>query len=562
MKNTIKLLAAALLLTLTGCHEPEELTPSVETLGLNSVSAQFATGDYKKDAQAKFTTSATSADQERFVIEIPYYYPESSENLVEITQMRVSANLDDNCFITPSLGTLDLTQEHWFTLTRGDGSKRQICITGTIKKSNKCDIEAFSLPNLGLTGIIDQAKQEISIVPKTDAPLKPALAKYQLSYHATISPDPAVKEFDYNDENGVQLTVTAHDGETQKTYTVKKNVLEKVESGIRKGSQHNIFKSENFKEQWGMTGTLNYTIGVMGDYLLVCSGADELVYVNKLNGAYVGKVDMNGVNLQNGTNGGGAICSDDADHLVMCTNTTNGGTLHVYMLDDVEGTPQEKVTWTNNTGSRMGAHISVRGDISDKAVITINAWSGGTRFIRILVEDGVWQEPELVVITGCGSWGTGNVDVEYLTTDITGPYFKVNYSTNSLEWIDGATNARVAVIGPGAADNGNSNCNNVSCCYFNGKPYVALYSNAHFTNSSTRALLFDASSQSDFTGTFDDSPAKYYGSTPIQFWGAIDGTTASGDVLLTSPDGYHLYWYWISGNARFIRAEEFDCLKQ
>ncbi|MDE5815848.1 MAG: DUF5018 domain-containing protein, partial [Alistipes sp.] len=104
MKNNIKLLASALLLTLAGCHSPEELTPAVETLGLNSVSAQFATGDYKNDALAKFTASATSADQERFVIEIPYYYPESSENLVEMTQMRVSANLDDNCFLTPSLG--------------------------------------------------------------------------------------------------------------------------------------------------------------------------------------------------------------------------------------------------------------------------------------------------------------------------------------------------------------------------------------------------------------------------------------------------------------------------
>ena len=172
MKNNIKLLASALLLTLAGCHSPEELTPSVESLGLNSVSAQFATGDYKNDALATFTASATSADQERFVIEIPYYYPESSENLVEMTQMRVSANLDDNCFLTPKLGTLDLTQEHWFTLTRGDGSKRQICITGVIKKSDKCNIEAFSVGNL--SGVINQAKCEISLVSVDD--IAPALA--------------------------------------------------------------------------------------------------------------------------------------------------------------------------------------------------------------------------------------------------------------------------------------------------------------------------------------------------------------------------------------------------
>lgn len=561
MKNSIKLLASALLLTLAGCHDPEELTPSVVNMGLNSVSAQFATGEFKNDAQATFTARITSEDQERIVIDIPYYYPESSTDLVDITQMRVSANLDDNCFLTPALGTLDLTQEHWFTLTRVDGSKRRFCITGNIKKSDKCNIEAFSVGNLA--GVIDQAKQEISLVSTSD--LEPALATYQLSYHATISPDPAVEMLDYNNENGVQLTVTAFDGETQKTYTVKKNVPKKVALGIAKGSQKNLFVSETFKEQWSMTGTLNYTMGVMGDYLLVCSGADELVYVNKLTGDYVGKVDMNGVNLQNGTNGGGAICSDDAGHLVMCTNATNGGTMHFYTLDDVHGTPQEALAWTNNTGARMGQHISVRGDITGKAVITVNAWAWASTpnwsgFVRILVEDGVWGTPELVTITECAKWNGGNVDVEYLTTDITGTYFEAHYSTNGLQWIDGATNARVAFIDKGAND-GNSNFSNVSCLLFNGNPYVAVYGGSHFTYTAARVLMLDASNRSNFSGTFDDTPALYYKST-AKYHNPLTGT-ASCDVLLTqSPDGYFLYLYWIGGNTGFIRAEQFDCIEQ
>ena len=561
MKNNIKLLASALLLTLAGCHSPEELTPAVETLGLNSVSAQFATGDYKNDALAKFTASATSADQERFVIEIPYYYPESSENLVEITQMRVSANLDDNCFLTPSLGTLDLTQEHSFTLTRGDGSKRQICITGVIKKSDKCNIEAFSVGNLA--GVINQAKCEISLVSVDD--IAPALAKYTLSYHATISPDPAVETLDYNDPNGVQLTVTAFDGETTKTYTVKKNVPEKIALGIAEGSQKNLFVNEDFKGDWGMTGTLNYTLGVMGDYLLVCSGKDELVYVDKITGQKVGTVDMNGVDLQNGTDGGGAICSDDAGHLVMCTNTTNGGTLHMYTLDNVENTPQEVLNWKNTSGARMGTHISARGDITGSAVITINSWAWAspatwTGFIRIPVEDGVWGTPEVVHITDGGAWNGGHIDVEYLTTDITGPYFKAYYSGNNLQWIDGATNTRVATIDKGAND-ANSNFNNVSCCVFNGKPYVASYIGSHFTYSACRVEMFDASNRSDFTGTYDESPALYYKST-TKYHSPLVGTASSDVLLCQSSDGYFLYLYWIGGNTNFIRAEQFDCIKQ
>lgn len=561
MKNSIKLFAMGLLLSVAGCHDPEELTPSVVNMGLNSVSAQFATGEHKNNAQAKFTTLVTDAEQERIVIDIPYYFPENSTERAQITQMRVSANLDDNCFLTPKLGTLDLTQEHWFTLTRVDGSTKKICITGNIKKSDKCLLEAFALPSLGLTGVIDQEKAEVSIIALGD--LEPATATYQLSYHATISPDPAVEALDYN--NDVKLTVTAFDGVTKKTYTVKKNVPSKTKSGIREGSQKNLFVSETFKQQWGMSGTMNYTMGLMGDYLVVCSGESEMVYVNKLTGEKVGNVDMGGIDLKNGTNGGGAIASDDAGHLVLCTNATAGMDMRFYTLDDVRNTPQEKLVWKNTSGGRMGQHISVRGDITRDAIITVNCWAWAspanwTSFVRIVVKDGVWGEPEKVTIAGCGAWNGGNVDVEYLTTDINGTYFEAHYSLNGLEWIDGATNTRVAFIDKGAND-ANSNFSNVSCLYFNGKPYVAVYGGSHFNYSATRVLMFDASERNDFNGTFDASPALYYRST-AKYISGLTGTASCDVLLCQSPDGYFLYLYWIGGNTNFIRAEQFDCIEQ
>ena len=370
MKNTIKSFAMGAMLLAAGCHEPEELIPSTVGAGLNSVTAQFASGEYKDDAQARFTATV-SADQERIVIDIPYYFPESTTNQVDITAMRVSASLDDNCFLTPKLGTLDLTQEHSFTLTRADGSTKKITITGNVKKSDKCLLETFTLPSLGLSGVIDQAKSEVSIIALGE--LAPAKAEYQLSYHATISPDPAAEALDYNED--VKLTVTAFDGVTKKTYTVKKNVPGKTKSGIREGSQKNLFVSETFKQQWGMSGTLNYTMGVMGDYLVVCSGESEAVYVNKLTGVKAGDVNMNGIDLKNGTNGGGAIASDDAGHLVMCTNATAGMNMEFYTLDDVRGVPQHKLTWKNTSGGRMGQHISVRGDITGNALVTVNCWA-------------------------------------------------------------------------------------------------------------------------------------------------------------------------------------------
>lgn len=560
MKNSIKLLALALL-AVAGCHSPEELTPSMEGMGLNSVSAQFATGKYKNDAQATFTAKLSGSDQERIVIDVPYFFPENTTDEVEITKMRVTASLDDNCFIDPPLGTLDLTKEHFFTLTLADGSTRKICITGNLKKSDKCQLEAFALPDLGLTGVIDQDKAEVSLIALGD--IAPAKATYQISYHASISPDPSKEALDYN--NDVKLTVTAFDGVTKKVYTVKKNVPAKIKSGIREGSQKNLFVSETFRDQWSMTGTTNYTMGVMGDYLLVCSGSNEMVYVNKLTGVKAGNVDMGGIDLMNGTNGGGAICSDDAGHVIMCTNATAGMMMHFYTLDDVNGTPKEVLEWKNTSGARMGQHISARGDITGNAIITVNTWAWASpanwsSFVRIIVKDGVWGEPEKVTINGCGMWNGGNVDVEYLTTDVNGIYFEAHYSLNGLEWIDGSTDSRAALIEQGQWD-ANSNFSNVSCTYFNGNPYVAVYGGAHFTYSSTRALMFDASDRNNFKGSYDDSPALYYKSTGKNFSGLVG--TASADVLLyPSPDGYFLYLYWIGGNTGFIRAEQFDCIEQ
>ena len=73
--------------------------------------------------------------------------------------------------------------------------------------------------------------------------------------------------------------------------------------------------------------------------------------------------------------------------------------------------------------------------------------------------------------------------------------------------------------------------------------------------------MFDASNRSDFTGTYDESPALYYKST-TKYHSPLVGTASSDVLLCQSSDGYFLYLYWIGGNTNFIRAEQFDCIKQ
>ena len=131
-----------------------------------------------------------------------------------------------------------------------------------------------------------------------------------------------------------------------------------------------MFVSETFKTDYGMSGTTNYTLGILGDHLLICSGESEIVYVNKLTGVKAGTVNMGGINL-----GGGAITSDEANHIVMCSIAANGASQTIYRLDHVTDTPKEVMTWSNATGGKIGSKISIKGDIDADAVVTINCWA-------------------------------------------------------------------------------------------------------------------------------------------------------------------------------------------
>src|SRR3989339_1368767 len=94
MKKNIFIFLAALLTILSGCHKPEVLVPLEVRQGLNSLSAQFSDGEFKNDANAKFTLQISNPDITDLVIPVPWFYPVESTNPTDITKMKISANLD------------------------------------------------------------------------------------------------------------------------------------------------------------------------------------------------------------------------------------------------------------------------------------------------------------------------------------------------------------------------------------------------------------------------------------------------------------------------------------
>lgn len=556
MKTKIYLLFTLVLLVLmSGCQRPDKLVPPVARLGINSITASFP------DVPESSFIGYASENSDEIIIPVPFYYPESSDNVVlqdRLKNMRVVANLDDNVFISPAILYMDLTKDNVITVTNAKKEQKQYKVRAVITKSKACNIEEFSIPSKGLTGIVNQDTKTIALIAVGN--IDPALATYRLSYHASISPDPAITALDYNSE--VKLTVTAHDGVTKKEYTVKKMIPNKTAFGLRPGSQNLIWGTTTLSTNPEVTkgANVNYSLAAMGDYLLLATGNTNINYIKKTTGEFVGKINMNGVDLL-----GGCITSDKAGNVIMTNQVAKNGVHKLYKLSSVTGVPEEIYSWTYNigAGAKMGSKISVSGDINNNAIITVNAWywtspAACREFIRFKVNAGVISAPEVITITGCSPWNGGNVDMVYSSSDPTSDYFVTSYSGNNLEVINGQTNAQKGIVAK-AANDANSNFASVDAAKFNKASYVAVYGGAHFTYSATRAILMDVSTLANFNGTFDNTPSKVF-ATGALYAGSLSGTAFPDVILSVSDDGFFMYMFFVGSNNGILQAYQFDCI--
>lgn len=552
MKKQIILLFAASAALLSGCHEPDELTAPAGAQGLTSVSAQFATGEYKNDATAKFTTYVTEANMDRIVIDVPYFFPENTDNRTAITQMRVTASLEGNCYLTPQLGTLDLTQENRFTLTRADGSTREITITGNIKKSDKCEIISFATDAPAIQGVIDNDLNTVALISADD--LSAVTAQVILSPHATITPDPAAAA-DYEGD-GMKFTVTAHDGVTKRIYTVSKQVPPKIKYGWRPGSEKEVWQ-QTALDKLGIVNAAgkNYSLAASGDKLILSTGADKYLF-KRATGDFLGAHDMKGITAA------GGMTSDDAGNILYATTADPNAEFRVYAASSVDQTPVQLLSYTNATGASMGKHISVSGDVKGDAILTavIYTWNGAVcKFLRWVITSGVVAKPEMISVTGAtAGWnGNGHADVEASSSNPDDPYYMAYYSANKLYRIDGS-GAVTSSIGT-ATWGANSNYNCVDVCTFNQAKYAAIYTGAHFTYGEFKAYMFDVTSPAPLEGLCDTSSSKVFVSGEYKPVGGVVNA-ASDVVMVASPDGYKLNLYYTDGNTNALVAWEFDCI--
>lgn len=540
---------------LNGCHDPEELIPPVSREGINSITATFT------DGTGSFV-GYIMENSNVITIPIPYFYPLSSNNQINESQlkdMRLTANLDDNVIISPSLLNLDLTQENIITVTDQVKLQKEYIVKGEIRKSSECLLEAFKLPSLGLDGVINEATKTISLVAIGN--LNPAVAEITLSYHASISPDPTTEALDYNTD--LELTVTAHDGLTKNVYTIKKEVPEKLLYGIRSGSAKLMFEKQLKVDCGIMVDNLTGGMAVTNDYVILNTRNENSVYLNAKTGEKVGEIDLGALkgSLTNFYN------TSDADgNVLICNLAPNAGSFKVWKLASVTSTPELMIEWDG--GLAIGRKLSINGSINGDAIITAPILAVGQKVARWTIVNGVLtsQTPEIVTMSGLTKGWTTNADVVSTSnTDVNSDYFVASYSDNTFAWVNGTTNVVRKSLD---AISSNYIPNAVDYLEFNNAKYVTLnWANSFTWGSSDAIWLLDVSSDANFAGNLDsktcnavvwESPRNIYGGKSVS--PAVANGNGTGDVALrVSEDGYFLYLYFMFTNG-YVVGYQFDCI--
>ena len=561
MKRLLIILSLALVAA--ACHQPEYVKPTAERQGITSLTAYFTFGPFVDQEMAKLNID--NPEQTRFVIPVPYYYPESSFDETEIYMIkaRITAELQPNCKIEPGLNVLDLTEENEFTYTDASGNSRKIVITGTRVHSAKAQLLTFDLVEPAISGIVDEAQHKVSLVSADD--LSAAVAKVSISAHASISPDPS-EPHDYN--NGITFTVTAANGVDKTEYTVMKEVPEKIDYGFNGSSVKQLFNFDPVSNL-GLppyNSVAYISMAVTGNFLVVSTGDGAPIYLNKLTGVKAG-------NLNTGAATVAGITSDEAGNLLLCNHAQGGETFTIWTTAYVNEPPVEFYSFTNTSDLPMGYKVKVIGDITGNAQIIatlegIDGITSSSKFWSIKVEEGNVVSTELVDASASGLvWGSAPVNVTSMCAASVNPadgWFGACYDPNVLTWVkaDG-TAGSTASTGNGNSWGWNYNC--FDSKQFNNATYLSGFIVSHFPawGIGPRLYVYDITNPAAVSGDFESTGALVMSNTNIAWYQTGDYSVAAGDVLIApSADGFMLYIYYYDHNSQVIGGYSADCIKR
>lgn len=555
----IFLLAAAII---SGCQKPQHVLPTLERQGITSLTAYFTSGSYDGLELAKLVVEDPTVD--RFVIEIPYYYPATSDNSTKkyLSSLRVKASLANNCKIEPPLTILDLNEEieNEFIFTDAQGNSRPIIIQGKRVKSSECKAMSFKLTEpFAVSGFVNEEKKEIYLFTTDD--LTGYKAAATVSAHAKVKEDLS-KPRNYNDPQN--LTVVADDG-TEGVYTVMKQYPTKIPYGFREESVTSLFNIDPVKllgfPQY--TTTVYPTLACIEGYLIVSFGNGTApVYIDALTASKKGEINAGNVNIA-------AITNDEGGNLVISTHAEATEVCEIYRTNSVTKAPELFHSFTNKTDVPVGYSMKVHGNIDSDAVIIlthegVERVKEASLYTRIIISGGAVVATEVIDLTSLGlSWGiapTNTAKVVATSPKADHGVMLCYYSANTINYINhsGSVAATLALADLGYGINTNYNTNCMDAKSYNNAIYAVHLTTSHFPMWGVGPMLtvFDIT-----TPTSISKGKPVLANSEIEwFQTAAQGCAAADVVMAPSADGFKVFIFYFDHNCSVIGGYSADCI--
>lgn len=559
MKRTVYILLVALVFAF-GCHKPEYVPSTADRQAITSLTAYFTSGKFVNQQMARLDVDDPML--ERYVIPIPWFFPEESDDVttIHMTKARVRAEIAPNCKIEPPLTILNLAAENQFLFTDSKGDQRNIIITGKRVKSSNAKALTFDLTSpVFVEGFVNDETDEIYLFSKED--LSGCVASATPNAHSTVETDLTVAR-NYNEPQ--TLTILAHDGKTRRTYTVVKKDPVSIPYGFRNKSVKQLFSFEPTSrvDFPPYTKEVYPSMAYSGRKLFVSFGdGTPVVQLNALTGVREGELNTGSVNLA-------GIACDEMGNLILVEHAEAAADCKVYKMASPTSAPELFHTFKNDADVPLGYNVRVVGNINEDAVIIITnegvSTSATGKYTRITVRGGAVTETVVKDLVGLGlCWGMAPTNAAKVVPVSVNPEDGVMFSTyenplsgelNTIKYING--NDKVAAEWPVEGTNGNYNSNCMDAKRFNNATYMAHLITSHFPmwGCGPTLSVFDIASP---TSIKSGSPVL---TNAIEWFQTAEAGCAAGDVIV-AVDGFKIYIFYFDHNCGVIGGYSADCIK-
>ena len=480
-------------------------------------------------ANSKFAGTTMTISNDTVYLSIPYYYPEDSDNEVDLSNLILRLPVSSGAKIEPVFGNImDVTGPLHFDVIAQDGSKKSYVLV--VKKRGNLDIRSAVIEYETAQGNLVTKTASISndtvifLVNYELNDISRVKLNYDINKHSTGS---IANGSEIDLSNRIDFKITGPD-KSQRTYVLEVRMPRLLQYGV---GEIQLLWKKTAKEMQNFPEDARSVI-VSGDYLILVDGSKTgvpyLLY-DRMTGKYVKELP----NLPSPGIRTMTMANDSLGHFILSSWSGGAGNYKVYRYRDVNDTPELLIDWTVDDGQGIGRRLNIYGDLTKDAEIVATSGGFSNNIRRWIIRNGTLENntPEKFTYASNNVFWDGT---EVQPVEVSTPNKKSNYfislfgvdgvgdGDRGIHWVDGQTNTSSTLFKAYPSLNGIAQIS-LEYISFNNAKYLAniKYSNHSWQNAyeSVEATMC----------LFDVTNKGYYSFTP-------DNRLFNKFLIFTSPD--------------------------